>query len=250
MSLLVRLLLDRGARANLPESRAGATALHVAAQNRRAQVVPLLLAATKAKADAGARLKNGLTALEVAASVGDIATVTAFLDAKPERGQISEALPNAVAAGRREIVELLLARGADVNFHRADGATPLITAVVGGSSDIVRLLIERKADVRAAKADGVTALHAAALIRLTEIATILLDAGADPNARKKGGYTPLHVASMAGATDVATLLAARGADLNAETDTGQSPADLAREYANGRLARSLATQAATRPSSR
>ena len=63
----------------------------------------------------------------------------------------------------REMAELLLSLGANVNVRARNGETPLITAV-GERHDVLALLfIAKGADVRLASDDGITALHFAAI---------------------------------------------------------------------------------------
>src|SRR5262249_10632251 len=57
----------------------------------------------------------------------------------------------AAASGNREIIALLLDRGASVNVREPQwGQTPLMFAAAAGRTDAVRLLLARGADVRAA----------------------------------------------------------------------------------------------------
>ena len=49
-------------------------------------------------------------------------------------------LHRAASEGHKEIVELLIAKGADVNAKRNDGKTPLDDAVVMGRKEISDLL--------------------------------------------------------------------------------------------------------------
>ncbi len=62
--------------------------------------------------------------------------------------------------GHTEIVELLIANGADGNA-KGDGQTPLHGAAYWGSKEIVQLLIAKGVDVNAKDDDGVTPLDVA-----------------------------------------------------------------------------------------
>jgi len=53
------------------------------------------------------------------------------------------------AAGHGDVVELLIAKGADVNARRNDNRTPLHTACRAGHKDVVELLIAKGADINA-----------------------------------------------------------------------------------------------------
>ena len=88
-------------------------------------------------------------------------------------------LHSAAYDGRKEIVELLIAKGADVNVKSADGSggrTPLHFAAYYGHEEIVELLISKGADVNAKRSNGATPLDLA----LGETADLL---------RKHGGKT-------------------------------------------------------------
>lgn len=85
--------------------------------------------------------------------------------------------------------------------HPVFGLTALSWASLAGSKDIVGMLLEKGADVHWRSADGHTALHGAAFLGRHEIAQMLLDAGADMNAPSLAGERPMHSAS----TDYSTV---------------------------------------------
>ena len=117
-----------------------------------------------------------------AAREGNIAAVKQHLaagtdvNAKDDGGGWTPLL-NAVRGGHKEIAELLLANGADVNAKISLG-TPLHKAVTGGHKDIAELLIANGADVNAKTNAGMTPLNLANVFDRTEIADLL---------RKHGG---------------------------------------------------------------
>ena len=123
------------------------------------------------------------------------------------------------AVGRRDLagVRELLSRGDDVN-HRDprpspwDGETPLLIAAALGHVEMVELLMAHGADVNARSATGWTALIAACNAGNTEIARMLLDAGADPAARNDEGYTAFGRVP-GDATKLVRLMAERDAAL-------------------------------------
>ena len=61
--------------------------------------------------------------------------------------------------GRREVVELLLAEGAEVDKAASNGMTPLYASSQRGHREVVRLLLTGGADVNRAMIDGVTSLY-------------------------------------------------------------------------------------------
>jgi cytochrome c len=123
-------------------------------------------------------------------------------------------LHDAAKDGNLELIEELIAQGAEIN-EGTGFATPLYFAIQQGHSDAAELLIERGADVNAPSIGG-TPLHAASRAGLAELVRLLLDRGANPNARTTT-QTPLHLAARNGHIEVVRVLLARGADLNAVT---------------------------------
>ena len=80
----------------------------------------------------------------------------------------------------KEITELLIDAGADVNAENEAGGTPLHYAASWGGKDIVELLIAASADVNAKRDDGKTPLDLAESNEHKESADLL---------RKHGGKT-------------------------------------------------------------
>jgi ankyrin repeat protein len=61
-------------------------------------------------------------------------------------GKIGPCLVSSAYGGHREIIEILLDKGADINVRDEKGGTPLVNAVVGNQTEVVKLLLERGAD--------------------------------------------------------------------------------------------------------
>ena len=99
-------------------------------------------------------------------------------------GQAAYSAPihEAAVAGDVELVELLIANGADVDDRDVHGYTPLLLAIQAGQSDIARALIKSGADVNArAVTDGgedVTPLYLSILLGRGFTETLLRDHGA------------------------------------------------------------------------
>ena len=165
-----------------------------------------------------------------------------------------------------ELIDLLLARGADVNAQLvlfppyrslADrgndnlltiGATPLVRAAKAVDLVTMRKLLARGADVHAPTADSITPLLAAAGVGSRDsdtrgryrterdavtAVTMLLDAGADVDDADTRGQTALHGAAFWGYNDLVRLLASRGAALDAKDRRGMTPIDSAMGRAGG-----------------
>ena len=141
-------------------------------------------------------------------------------------------LHEACAAGEVERVERLLESGPDsVNTFSPDGWTPLHLAAFFGHPRIVELLLAHDADVLAHSLNptGNTPLHAALASNHAFIAGLLLGAGGDVNAPDAKGWRPLHIAAANNNLDAMASLVAQGADVVAANREGQTPLSLAQE---------------------
>ena len=110
-------------------------------------------------------------------------------------------------------MKLLLALGVDVNGfegEQASGLTPLIAAASANKLEAVELLLARGADVNLRLRRGQTALMFASYHGDTEMAKLLLSKGADPNADWLGD-TALSWARQKGHPQIVSLLVASGA---------------------------------------
>jgi ankyrin repeat protein len=145
-------------------------------------------------------------------------------------------LDAAAEGGHVPVIDLLLDRGADVNFaNDEDGLrTPLHYATANGHAEAAGRLADRGADVNARLRDGCTALHLAAELHRAAVVRELLKHGADVNARRGAGVTPLHLATgpsisregtaaRAAAEETVTALLDRGADVSARDGDGATP---------------------------
>jgi ankyrin repeat protein len=112
---------------------------------------------------------------------------------------ITRALHHAVEKNHREVVNTLIIAGADVNAS-GSSTTPIVLAATNGNLSIVKLL-----DEAGAKRDG--ALSAAARNDHADVASYLLDQGADPYETLPGNKSiPLIFAAFSGHAGVVDLL--------------------------------------------
>src|SRR5436305_5842529 len=126
-----------------------------------------------------------------------------LIDARSRTGE--SAILTAVYHRQKEIVNLLVARGASMSLFEACAAGEIERAE--------RLLADDPDAVNAFSVDGWTPLHLAAFFGHTKLAELLLARGADVAAVSRGanGNTPLHAALAGNHKMVAGLLIGGGA---------------------------------------
>ena len=158
------------------------------------------------------RLYDFKSTIHQAADAGDLAKVKAFIQEGIDvntKAHGSTPLHCAARYGHKEVAELLIAKGADVNAKDTRGRTPIDLAINQGRKEIAKLLLSRSSDV---------SLHTAAYVGDLQRVEKLIDGGANVDAKDQKGQTALHYAAKAGQTAVARLLIAHGADVNAGDD--------------------------------
>jgi uncharacterized protein len=137
----------------------------------------------------------------------------------------------ACAAGEFDRVEQLIASGTAVNAFSDDGWTPLHLAAFFGHPKVAELLLAHAADVaaRSRNANGNTPLHAALAANQKMVAGLLIGTGADVNAADAAGWRPLHLAAANNNLDAMKALIAQGAEVRATNADGSTPLALARK---------------------
>jgi ankyrin repeat protein len=132
-----------------------------------------------------------------------------------------------------DYMKILIANGADVNTKYPGGETLLQAASVTGKTEVVQFLLEKGADINAKDNTGWTALLRAARSADANMVELLLDKGAEIDARdNKYGFTALQYAARLGYKKVAKLLITKGADINEKDKDGRTALHLAAESAD------------------
>lgn len=185
-------------------SRRGYTPLHAAAAKGHIEVVQVLLADG---ADLNARDQLGRTPVHLAVYCGQEA-VAELLLAKGANLDIFAAS----GLGKFDHVAMLLkAKPGLVNMEGPKGR-PLHWAAYRDQKDVVELLLEKGAEVNARDKFGLTPLHEAAFGGHKDVVEVLLANGTDVNARDyKQNHTPLMWARMRARGEVIELLKQHGA---------------------------------------
>jgi ankyrin repeat protein len=175
-----------------------------------------------------------------------------LIDARSRSGD--SAILTAVYHRQKEIVNLLVARGAalslfeacaageiervertldasTINTYSADGWTPLHLAAFFGHPKITEMLLAQGADVtaRSRNTNGNTPLHAALAGNHKLVAGLLIGREADVNAADANGWRPLHLAAANNNLDAINALIAQGADVSAGNGEGLTPLSIAQE---------------------
>ena len=235
---LVKVLLSGGATCNLGDG--SASPLRAVIDSDKVDLAKILL-----------KRKHGVKVLsddlKLACKKGNFAMVKALLQScsksemnVPPNGGWSP-LMIASAAGRNDIVELLLSHGADIDAETGDGKYALLLAIKKGHVSTVELLRENSAKVKnsiimeVVNSIGRTPRDCAQLGRLPEnkvysIVKLLIDHDRDVDTQSEYLSAPLLCAIRLNACKIVELLIDSGADVNlAAGDKESGPLKMAVE---------------------
>jgi ankyrin repeat protein len=171
---------------------------------------------------------KGLTLLHKAAKTGE-KEIVEFLLAKGaqidkgNRYNKCTALYYATAAGDMETVRLLVDKGADVDVVYGYGWTAASLALIKRYVEIAKFLISRSAGIKRGSVDAKMLMFKAVWNGAKELIPMLLEKGGDVNVRGDHGMTPLFYAVELGDLEMVRVLIANGADVNAAAYRGLTP---------------------------
>jgi len=192
---VVKEHLAAGTDVNAKGDQTGRTPLHLAVEFRvHKEIVELLIAEG---ADVNAKTNDGWTPLDLA----DDKETADLLRKHGGKSTAYDSIDLAAQLGNIKAVKKHLADGADVNTQNESGTTPLGWAGYYGYKELVELLIAEGADVNA-NSNGTTPLNNAVSTDRLEVTALLIEKGADVNAKYEDGGTPLDRAISAGQTEL------------------------------------------------
>ena len=271
----IRALIDKGADVNAVTRRSHMkTALHFAALRGNQRIMELLV--NEANADVNAIAESGTTVMACACQKGSITPLIPFMvnagfninavcdlsggtmlvhAAREKKWELVEfllakganpddqiddygtALHLAVRLARPDIIDMLMKHGADINASvKYKWRTALHLVAESGQREILDKLLQHNADVNAQDNDDRTPLHLLTsadgqLDTVKYFMNALIEHGADVDAPSIDGFTPLHFAAKNGQLDTFSYLLEKGADKYARTKNGRMVLEIA--WANG-----------------
>jgi ankyrin repeat protein len=161
----------------------------------------------------GARDAKGASALMISAFYGKPETSLLLIEAgldvnlKDQGGFTALMVACESAAGPIRLVERLVEKGADLNATSGRGSTALMAAAKSGHRELVELLVSKGAALDERNLDhNITALIWAANGGHRQIVEFLLSKGADKTIQTFNGYTAASIAAENGHQDIARLL--------------------------------------------
>eukprot|EP00049_Salpingoeca_infusionum_P015690 m.307121 g.307121 ORF g.307121 m.307121 type:complete len:2248 (-) comp15932_c0_seq1:1557-8300(-) len=111
----------------------------------------------------------------------------------------------------------------------------LLNAAADGKIELVQSLLERGFDATQADDKGWTPLHRAGIHGYDKIGSMLLCHGASPNVTKWDGWSPLHLACHNDHPTVARMMMEMGADLSLKNKDGKTALDIAEDDEHERI---------------
>lgn len=212
----------------------GRTALLVALEKKRDNVVKLLLEKGSNEINVNLPDRNGMTALHLAARGNNLGLVKLLLEKADQRLKDEwgrTALLEAAAQGKNAVVDLLLHSSSGsatsselVNSPDKEGQTALLVAAERGNREMIEKLLQKGADKDHADHRGRTALLVATKNGSRDIVDLLVRHRAKHICENSGGRTPLRLAVANGDEAlVKTFVNHQDAQLSAEFESSLQP---------------------------
>lgn len=142
--------------------------------------------------------------------------------------ELNKSFIEAVYRGKINDVKTFLEKGADIEYTKY-GKTALMMISEVGDKEILQLLLRKGADVNKEGSESYTSLMCASKEGHKEIVEILLKKGADIDAKNTYGQTSLMWAASKGHVKVVELLLENGANTDLKDVWRRSALDMAEE---------------------
>jgi ankyrin repeat protein len=149
-------------------------------------------------------------------------------DVNAHDSQGASPLDDAVWRGQLDAVAMLLAHGARLNDpHTQTGATPVNEAAFRGNTQVIRYLLGFHPDLSIPDQRGYTPLDNAIRMRKEDAALVLLEA--EPQERQTPEFFAKAMAAVIGSDQVllARALISHGVEVNTALPSGYTPLDIA-----------------------
>ena len=192
-----------------------------------------------------------LTAQDIhkAAGQGDLDKVKEILEKNPELldgedVQGNTPLTLAANSGRKEVVEYLITKGADLNSTNTYKYTPLHYSILRRHIGIAGMLVEAGADVNVPNVWGYTPLHTCAGRNFLKEAKFLVENKAAIDSKNEVGETALFSAVKFEHKNMILFLLESGSDINATDSVGRTPVFATAERNSSEILKILAGQGA------
>jgi len=200
---VVKFLVENGAASN--------NILHRAIQVRDSKLVEIVLAANTVNLDSKNKALHAAIVSEF--TDGAILLIEHGADANAKNSEGMTPLNMAASMGNDTVVEKLRSKGVDLD-QRDDlyGFTALHYAARFGNKNVAELLIAHGADIKAKDKWDYQPIHWAAHHDRADVVELLISKGADVNAKTSLGQTPLQLAQERRNTKTIELLRKRGAE--------------------------------------
>ncbi|KAL9096349.1 MAG: hypothetical protein Q9165_001346 [Trypethelium subeluteriae] len=214
---VVKTLINKRVNLNMTDKN-GRTALHLAAEAGRLQVVKALCIACRIELNV--QDSNGHTALHLATLRKKVSVVKFLVGKKAEVDEQNKkqhtAFLDAAEVGNVELVKILQEHGADINqvTGKRKWSAVHICADRGHSKCLKTLLTFPDVNIDMQNSEGRTPLHEATIKSNFTIVKLLCDKGAKVDVRDKKKRTAFLDAAKAGDLEIVRRLKKQGADIN------------------------------------